>query len=484
MEGGTQAGTTDCHTRPHPWFCDGVQIQPDIEALYPTFYVTGRKLLTLVLAGGAFWSLILLYLRKVPEGARIEVGLLVAGLSWGALICAYWEQVAQFVTGYGQGEPIAIMQGVSVWPTVLLRSLGMILAFYFIWRTQRDLHNNLAEIADEMKLEVAFPVSRDHHFSSYMIAGIFPNVRALLRNIASVFDFSLGQVQTNQTTLNVQAAWDAYVDQERFWSRRFWRAWVYTCLMYWTLIFVLGPLFGRTPLHARGIFTFYVYGQTSIIMIVVTFFITFLIFDATVFCLLFVNKLRRFQMKWPSDRLHLFEDRLRLQTDHVDDWVGLEFVAKRTRCIASLIYYPFWLIALFILSASTVFANYTPSPSILIAQGISFTLVLGCAIFLWRVSEALRITARENLTEAIASAKIDCIGLDQAGSEEERHAKIRTAQLETLLSKVNELKEGAFRPLSQQPLVKAVLLPLASIGVAVFTDVFEQLIKNGTISGP
>ena len=73
-------------------------------------------------------------------------------------------------------------------------------------------------------------------------------------------------------------------------------------------------------------------------------FLTFFVFDATLFCLLFVNKLRRTQTVWPSTTMGVYRGRLRLQTKLVHDWINLDFVAKRTRCIGSLIYFPFALI--------------------------------------------------------------------------------------------------------------------------------------------
>jgi hypothetical protein len=51
-------------------------------------------------------------------------------------------------------------------------------------------------------------------------------------------------------------------------------------------------------------------------------------------------------------------------------------------CIGSLIYFLFVLIALAIVSRSTIFANYAPSLTILISQAISLTLVFSCAIML------------------------------------------------------------------------------------------------------
>ena len=181
-------------------------------------------------------------------------------------------------------------------------------------------------------------------------------------------------------------------------------------------------------------------------------------------CLLFVNKLRRAQTPWPQATLAVYDGRLRLQANLVDDWFDLDFVAKRTKCIGSLIYFPFVLIALAIVSRSTIFANYAPSLTILISQAISLTLVFSCAIMLWWVARATRDLAKQNLTEGIIRAK-----------DAESNPRL-AEQLETLLAQVAQLNRGAFGPLSQQPLVKALLFPLSSAG-------WVALIENGTLTG-
>jgi hypothetical protein len=63
----------------------------------------------------------------------------------------------------------------------------------------------------------------------------------------------------------------------------------------------------------------------------------------------------------------------------LNDWINLDFVARRTNCIGSLIYFPFVMIALLMVSRSTIFANYAPSLTILIAQGISLSTAFSCA---------------------------------------------------------------------------------------------------------
>jgi hypothetical protein len=49
-------------------------------------------------------------------------------------------------------------------------------------------------------------------------------------------------------------------------------------------------------------------------------------------------------------------------------------------------------------------------------------------------------------------------------------------QVESLLIRIDELKDGAFGPLRQQPLVKALLFPLSSAGSIA-------LIENGMLPG-
>src|SRR4029077_6284986 len=87
--------------------------------------------------------------------------------------------------------------------------------------------------------------------------------------------------------------------------------------------------------------------------------VMYLVFDATVLCLRFVKELCRNSTEWPAETKVQFEGRLGLGHSFVDESIDLEFVAKRTSRISTLIYYPFILIALLLVSRSTVFANYT-----------------------------------------------------------------------------------------------------------------------------
>ena len=153
------------------------------------------------------------------------------------------------------------------------------------------------------------------------------------KKITSIFDFSLGRDPgAKGLPLNVEAAWQAYIGQERLWPR-FCRAAIYTLGMLFLGIFVLVPMFGMPTNPARSELAYYAYKYTTLTDVLLMQFLAFLVFDATCFCLLFVNKLHRAQTQWPQKTTEVYNKRLQLQTKLVHDWIDLDFVAKRTRCI-------------------------------------------------------------------------------------------------------------------------------------------------------
>ncbi len=489
-------------------------IQPVNQPLFPTFDDAGRKLLSEGLAIGALLLALLYLWRIVPESAHVEVWIAVICLDLAALACAAWEPFAQFLTDHGRGEPVAMLEGVSVWPTVLLRISSIVLSIYFIWRAQDGLFKNLEKISWNMELNPK-PAPFDVRIMWKKIGIVARHKRFLWKNIRGIFDFSLGRYPgTRNSHFRVEHSWRAYVLQEQFWSRRFWRASLYTLLMFGFFNLILVPMLGSPAIPARSNLAHYSYLVTTYIDVILMLFLTFFVFDATLFCLLFVNKLRRTKTQWPEKTVKAFDERVRLQPEIVHDWIDLEFVAKRTRCIGLLIYYPFVLIALLIVSRSSVFANYSPSPTILVALGMSLSIVFGCAIMLWWAATSVRDTAKQNLTDKIIWAKGPCTVFHSSSGATTHHDSDKgkhdvgkppnllghahqlcdtatgpssqqkdsgdnpryAEQLETMLSRVDQLRDGAFGPFTQQPLVRAVLLPLGSFG-------WTALIENGMLPG-
>jgi hypothetical protein len=148
-------------------------------------------------------------------------------------------------------------------------------------------------------------------------------------------------------------------------------------------------------------------------------------------------------------------------TDSIlDDWIYLRFISKRTKCITTHIYYPFFILALLIVSRTRFFANYEPGVPYLVTMGVAALIVTACPVMLRLSAQASRAKARRRLNNMLIVAR--------SLKDEGRFA----AQLETLLHRVDELSEGAFSPFSQQPVVRAMLLPLGSLGGTALLEHF------------
>ena len=137
-------------------------------------------------------------------------------------------------------------------------------------------------------------------------------------------------------------------------------------------------------------------------------------------------------------------------------------MARRTACVGTLVYYPFVVLSLLIAARSAFFDDWYSPPYLTVVVVISFGILLLCALALRRTAEASRAAALEHLRDAILRAQ---------GSGNGR----LEAQLKNLQSQVQALNKGAFAPYLQQPLLKAVLLPLLTFGGSSLFDYLSML---------
>jgi hypothetical protein len=91
------------------------------------------------------------------------------------------------------------------------------------------------------------------------------------------------------------------------------------------------------------------------------------------------------------------------------------------------------------------------------SQAISTAAIVGSVLAYRLAAENARKAARDHLTAKIVAAQGD--------------AK-KAAQLESISNEIESLREGAFAPLTSQPIVKAVLLPLVTYGGAWLAHIY------------
>ena len=392
--------------------------------------------------------------------------LLVGVVSAGLGLSASWSSLGSWLTQRSLGEPMSLFEGISVWPTVALRAMSIALGVRLVFYTLESLKADLNLRRNEMRLPK--PCVRrlrkgrslgDRWYEMASLLWFRPdtdpespsndstkalNCERTLNDQVINSEMEITNISANSQFIKL---WYTYY----YYAQKHWRLTRATigALVMMALWFLLANVFGEPNVPTRGPAAWYFYVSIGIADVFVTFLVVFLVVDATLFSRSVVEHLTAVESYWPDELVNYYKKRFHLDSRNLQDWFDIKFIANRTRCITQLIYFPFIMLALLIVSRSPIFDDYTFTPTLVIVQGIILAIIIGSVASLRHATEHARKTALEHLSENIVA----------------NHAKPDTvSQLESLSTQVCEMQDGAFaRPLSQ-PIVKAVLLPLASYG--------------------
>ncbi|MCI0736185.1 MAG: hypothetical protein L0Y50_07930 [Beijerinckiaceae bacterium] len=418
-----------------------------------------------VYAGGIICAVVvlllaMLFFRNVRTAALPVILVVVLVGIAAAISFLWWRDIAVWLTGNGDGEPLTL-DGASMWPTIVLRALGIVLSIGLLWQAFRRENENLRTVACRLALP-------DPSVAMKTMAGRDKN-RAWREKFKLMFLYRLAEDQPDQAQrisepFDLEKAWLRYVYSGRFMARLA-RATVFVGIML-GLDLAFTRIFGEQAISARSGMAREAYRVVTICDVLFLQLLIFFVLDATSLTLSLVSKLSELT-KWHGDARTRYANQLGLErfagpdllpqngndqiVSVIDDWIDLAFIDQRTRCINQLIIYPFAVIALLLVSRSTLFANHAPDAPLLITTAISLIIAFGCALALPHAAEKARDFAKRGIMTEIIRSK---------GFEDGR----LSGQLEALLDRVKSLRDGAFSPFYDQPVVRALLLPLSTIG--------------------
>jgi len=182
-------------------------------------------------------------------------------------------------------------------------------------------------------------------------------------------------------------------------------------------------------------------------------FLIFWVADAMLLTRSFALALMQDRPKWPKSVRQRQSTELGMAEPWVSMWLDLRLIAWRTGQVASLIWYPSLMIAAMAVAALNVEFGQIGFASNPIALLISAGFVIGAAVLLRGVAE----NWRGDVLFRVQNAR-----LRELGAPDQDAGKV--AQLSRLSKRVESLSDGAFAPYSQQPMVRAVLVPALTYG--------------------
>jgi hypothetical protein len=323
----------------------------------------------------------------------------------------------------GSLEPLELLEGISLWPTVYLRlvAFGMAVAFLvIIWRRSRRIEDELQGyfIDAEPRYTVPDPPApAADSFTACFPEGLFEDYR-------------------RRNTLRA----------------RLWRVGLLV-IFYLGLCGAIIKAFGQPFVPFRGDTS---EGWCRFSLYLAVFFFVVLLFrivDATSMAIWFIRRIQGGYGGWSEKKKSIAAKSFGVDAEVSNDWIGIEVIAKLTDTDNKFIYYPILVIILLQISRLSYFDRYDMPPGLLIVILLGLGFSISCAIRLRGAAEQFRKDVLKRLWEKQ-------VRLAGEGNESKGSSK----KIDLMIDHIKSIRSGAFVPFIEQPWVRATLIFITSGG--------------------
>jgi hypothetical protein len=338
------------------------------------------------------------------------------------------------------GEPFAWMEGVSIWPTQIGRLSAGVISFLLIYRGWCFSRKLLAEITR------SYPSSK--LLRSYMkksTAGT-PQKDDLEKFWIKYKNLS----SKNERIKRVKKLTITFI--------------ILGILL--TRLFVLNNPYRGDLSFCLNFVLLYLFAIPAFLALL------FFVVDSFWIHIWFIKELSDKNFTWPEDTLgKLLKSQIPEKMSKFDffkEWIDIKLIAKQTEVVGNMIYYPYIVLFLLIFFRNPLFDNWNMT----IGLGVIFFL---CLIYpmvfgyrLRKFAERARLTALDRLEikriEYLNSEET----IEYLKSKDTR--ELLSKQLEFVTDYIKNIKEGAFRPFSEQPFFRGLLIPFSGYGGLVIYE--------------
>lgn len=441
----------------------------------------GAALTTALVTGGALAGLTLWRsppaLADQPRAARATtIGVAsVAALLLGAAVWSLWPLDGAPDAPCADCEPALWLEGVSAWPSHLIHLAALAVALAALDALWSQARAGLR--ADSAWLGIDCP-----RRSPPRAAGLL----GLVERLGEYSMLSWRRPQDPSTAFST--LWCEYVLRGHGAARGlrvlFW--WLLTVGLAWALFYGLsGGYVVEFPVRGeahRQLITWTVYALLLLLPLLIV-----AVADSTMLACRFVRFLNAGRTSYPDATVARFArelgaqnvapwtQRIALDPDRragdapaahtlLDDWIDVQVVERRTRWVSSLVVGPFVVISLMVVARSRLFDTWAFTAPIAVA-------VSGYCLWLIILAALLKKSADDTRARALARMRVDLRWLAGSGGDQARLVE----PFKQLIAAVEANRGGAFASFFEQPLFKALMIPLGSAGGAQIIDQVLQM---------
>jgi hypothetical protein len=376
-------------------------------------------------------------------------------------------------TGAGDGEPFALSEGVSIWPTEMIRLIVAFVSSASLFISIRSLQRSEERLADAYGLGEHARRRAHTRGARWMHAGL--GAQGLF-----AIPERLRRLRRRRKSVSI-SAWTAIVDgrsrgpDERVDTATAWARYLYlgrpghrfVRLLPLVATFVLIGLLltavlGKPHVPFRGARAELFDRLALIASVSAITVLVFFVVDATRLCAQLVRTLASARSTWKlTGRVERVARERGLRLEDLSEYLDIEFIAERTEVVGRLIVCPFVALLLMIVSRHQVFDAWDWPPSLVIIFASMAAAAVASGVGLRSVAEKARGKALTHMRRKLSKL--------QTPSQETRRARF-----EMLIEDVASMRRGAFAPFAGSPVLSAVLIPFGGVSTLTLIETLTQ----------
>ncbi len=411
--------------------------------------------------------------RQQPEPADSSF-VRVLGSSWSMFVILGLCSVVLVwtISCLNEEEPYSWNDGISVWPTETLRLLAFSLSVFYIWKISKALWQSERNV----ECDFALPHYGDSLKKLAPAPKLPPEKGWWYRVIAPV---TVRHWKCDKDkTIDAALLWKCYCDSGAQRTRWLRIGPLIVCFVVVSscLLFLLGA----PAVPARGDWSRNWDGVFLVLAILGSVSLTFYVADVTLLSRRFIHYLMKDVTTWPEAAVTNLRGRWSRTegatvpaegkippNELLREYLDIDFIARATDFVGRLVYYPFIVISVLIISRSSIFDYWTWPLALLIIVSFNAGYAAFSVIYLRRTAERARQRSLKRLHDIL-------ISYTAIGEGDGKEAK--TIREATML--IQNEDRGAFAAISQQPLAAALLLPSGSAGIWALLQFFPRLFSS------
>ena len=367
-----------------------------------------------------------------------------------AILSIVWNSINDSLT-QGVGEPFVWLEGISVWPSLVIRFVGLV-TMLALWCVLRNsLQSQHTRIAKDF--EIAMPHSLTLSRNLWSAAWIGPHL-----NLAS-FDKDGKEVKEVRAEgkVDVTTVWQNYVRATSVREKGYWI--VASLIIGLAFLVPTAQIFDKPSFLHRGTLVetlhLFLVGFNALVLWLTIFWVGY----ETRACTQFIEALSGVPNKWPGQLLARTERETGVPRAQLDDYLDFQLIVRATKRIEWLMHLPFVSLLFIVLARSNFFSAMDFPLALVFVIGLALTYTFHSAWLLNKRAKKMRNRVLTYYKEKRSTPA---------------WPSLNTEPIDRLISRINNTREGTFVSLAQQPALQALLIPFGGYGGV---QIIEYLVK-------